>query len=250
MSLNIIGLAPEEFRQQLLELEKIYHHQDLAVTLEWSRGQFWLYSDNPQERPIGIHLDQELERHQQYFKSHSVVKELLARAIGIRPGLRPKVVDLTGGLLGDTQLFLSFGCSVVTVERHPIIALLIKSAKEKAQHSALSRWQFIQSDALSFLSAEQSFEVIYFDPMFDDVNDKALPKKEMRIFRGFVGSDDDALKVFQCAYDKKPKRLVVKRPRLSKSLWEKPDIIFEGKATRYDVYLPQNHGTFGLNPVK
>jgi 16S rRNA (guanine1516-N2)-methyltransferase len=74
--------------------------------------------------------------------------------------------------------------------------------------------------------------------MFEDSNEKTLPKKEMRIFREFVGSDQDALRVFEQARQLKPKRLVVKRPRLSVVLGEKPNIEFMGKATRYDVYLP------------
>jgi 16S rRNA (guanine1516-N2)-methyltransferase len=73
--------------------------------------------------------------------------------------------------------------------------------------------------------------------MFEDANEKALPKKEMRIFRSVVGSDEDALSVFNMARALKPKRLVIKRPRLSIPLMENPNISFKGKATRYDVYL-------------
>jgi 16S rRNA (guanine1516-N2)-methyltransferase len=102
----------------------------------------------------------------------------------------------------------------------------------------LGRLSFSEEDAQSVLSSGTTEEVIYFDPMFDDINEKSLPKKEMRIFRSFIGHDMDAKTVVEMAKKRGPKRLVVKRPRLSKVLLDSPNIVFEGKATRYDVYLP------------
>lgn len=213
-------------------------------------GQLWLHSDETRERPIGIEIDRELKRHEEYFKRSSIHKELLARAIGIKGSHRPRILDLTGGMLGDTLLFLSFGCEVITLERHPLIRLLIESALKNAHHNSLSRFTFIPQDALMYLSREFIPEVIYFDPMFEDANEKANPKKEMRIFRNLVGKDQDAGAVFQRALEAGARRLVVKRPRLSQNLGDKPDIVYEGKSTRYDVYLSQKHGTFGSNPVQ
>lgn len=239
MSLKVIGgyLAPNssEFRQA----EEFCSRNSLTLTLEWQEGQYWLHSPEEKERPIGIEIDRELQRHEEFFKQSSLTKELLARAIGIKSGFRPSVLDLTAGMLGDSLLFLSFGCQVTALERHPVIALLIESAIKNASHPALSRLQFFHQDAASYLAHKAAVDVIYFDPMFEDSNEKSLPKKEMRIFREFVGSDKDALSVFALGREHKPKRLVVKRPRLSVVLSEKPDIEFTGKATRYDVYLPQ-----------
>ena len=73
--------------------------------------------------------------------------------------------------------------------------------------------------------------------MFEDANEKALPKKEMRIFRSFIRHDQDALSVFTLVQSLNPKRFVVKRPRLSVELGLRPQIKIEGKATRYDVYF-------------
>ena len=157
--------------------------------------------------------------------------------MGVKPGIRPKILDLTGGLLGDTLLFLSFGCEVITLERHPVIAFLIQSALKNAHHPAVNCLTFVPMDAETYLAQKNIPEVVFFDPMFEDANSKALPKKEMRIFRTFVGPDQDALKVFHRARELNPKRLVVKRPRLSVELGEVPQIKFEGKATRYDVYF-------------
>lgn len=237
MSLNVIGGKLTE-SSEFQHLQQFCFHHQLAITLEWLDGQYWLHSDDEKERPIGIQIDRELIRHEEYFKKNSIHKELLARAVGIKSGVRPRIVDLTGGFLGDTLLFLSLGCEVITLERHPIIQVLIQSALNNAKHPVLSRLTYIPQTAASFLAASPKLEVIFFDPMFEDANERALPKKEMRIFRHFVGGDEDAREVFDLARKIAPKRLVVKRPRHSITLADKPDIQFDGKATRYDVYLP------------
>jgi 16S rRNA (guanine1516-N2)-methyltransferase len=180
----------------------------------------------------------------------SLQKELLAKAIGVKGPYRPSVIDLTAGMLGDTLLFLSFGCSVVSVERNPLISFLIESAKENAKHEALSRWRFISGDAQSILSSSLETDVIYFDPMFEDFNEKSSPRKEMRIFRHFIGQDQDAKSVFERVRGMDVKRFVVKRPRLSEKLGSEEPLAYVGKATRYDVYLSQNHGLLKPDHIK
>jgi 16S rRNA (guanine1516-N2)-methyltransferase len=237
MNLKVIGGALSFETSDFQRLNNYCESEGLFLTLEWINGQYWLHSDDPKERPIGIQIDQELERHDEFFKRSSIVKELLARAVGVKPGIRPKILDLTGGLLGDTLLFLSFGCEVITLERHPVIAFLIQSALNNAYHPAVNCLTFVPIDAETYLAQKIIPDVVFFDPMFEDANARALPKKEMRIFRSFVGQDQDALNVFRQARELNPKRLVVKRPRLSVELGEVPQIKFEGKATRYDVYF-------------
>jgi 16S rRNA (guanine1516-N2)-methyltransferase len=237
MNLKVIGGALSFETSEFQRLNNYCESEGLFLTLEWINGQYWLHSDDPKERPIGIQIDQELKRHDEFFKRSSLVKELLARAVGVKPGIRPKILDLTGGLLGDTLLFLSFGCEVITLERHPVIAFLIQSALNNAHHPAVHCLTFVSMDAGTYLAQKIIPEVVFFDPMFEDANSRALPKKEMRIFRSFVGQDQDALNVFHKARELNPKRLVVKRPRLSVELGEVPQIKLEGKATRYDVYF-------------
>jgi 16S rRNA (guanine1516-N2)-methyltransferase len=205
--------------------------------LEWINGQYWLHSDNPKENPIGIEIDRELTRHEEYFKKSSIQKELLAKAVGVKGAYRPKVLDLTAGMLGDSLLMLSFGCEVWATERHPIIQFLIESALKNAQHPKIKNFHFLQEEAQNILKNPPSVDVIYFDPMFEDANERTSPKKEMRIFRDVVGVDQDARAVFQLALNLRPKRLVVKRPRHSVFLVQKPSVEYIGKSTRYDVYF-------------
>jgi hypothetical protein len=239
MGLKIIQegqfLSPNDC--QFLELNNFFSQKNLDLTIEWINGQFWLHSDISQEKPIGIEIDRELDRHLDYLKKSSLHKELLARAIGIKGGHRPRVLDLTAGMLGDSLLLLSFGCEVWAVERHPVIRFLISSALNNSKHPILHHFHFIASDADSVLAEDLPVDVLFFDPMFEDPNEKTAPKKEMRIFRNLVGKDRDAEKVLRTALDKKVKRLVVKRPRRSEILSLKPSVQYLGKSTRYDVYF-------------
>jgi 16S rRNA (guanine1516-N2)-methyltransferase len=207
------------------------------LVFEWLGGQFWLHSDIPKERPIGIEIDRELLRHEDYFKKSSLQKELLAKAIGVKGPFRPRVLDLTAGMLGDSLLLLSFGCEVWASERHPVIRFLIESALQNAQHPRINNFHFLPMDASTALDEVPLPDTIYFDPMFEDANEKTSPKKEMRIFRNVVGKDRDAEEVFTKALSKKAKRLVIKRPRQSIYLQNKPSVEYIGKSTRYDVYF-------------
>jgi hypothetical protein len=223
--------------RQFSELNKFCSEKNIQLRFEWIHGQFWLHSDNPHENPIGIEIDKILLKHEEFFKKSSIHKELLARAVGVKGANRPKVLDLTAGLLGDSLLMLSFGCEVWAVERHPVVRFLIQTALHNSTHKSLLNLHFIESDALTVLSENPAVDTVYFDPMFEDANDKASPKKEMRIFRSLVGSDEDAIKVLKIAENIRPKRLVVKRPRLSQELGKKPSVQYIGKSTRYDVYF-------------
>jgi len=235
MALHLINV--EESGTDEAELSRFCDEFKLDLTVEYKGGQYWLHSDVERERPISIEIDQELHRHEEYFKRSSIHKELVARAIGIKGPFRPRVLDLSAGLLGDTLLFLALGCEVLALERHPLVSLLIKKALLNAKHPALAKLTFINEDAGHFLESKPQVDTIYFDPMFEDANGKSAPRKEMRIFRHFIGSDHDAKSVFEKAKRLGAKRLVVKRPKHSIALTSEEAVTFLGKATRYDVYL-------------
>lgn len=239
MALNLIkdGNQISSQEPEFSELNKFCEKNVIDLTFEWIGGQFWLHSDIPKEKPIGIEIDRELSRHEEYLKKSSVHKELLAKSIGVKGTHRPQVLDLTAGMLGDSLLMLAFGCEVWAVERHPVIRFLIQSALKNAQHPKLQNFHFEASSAQEVLETGPKTEVLYFDPMFEDANDKASPRKEMRIFRSLVGSDQDAIAVFETALSKKAKRLVIKRPRHSANLSQPPSVQYIGKSTRYDVYF-------------
>jgi 16S rRNA (guanine1516-N2)-methyltransferase len=144
------------------------------------------------------------------------------------------------------------GCDVQCIERHPVVAFLIQSALEKARHPLLDKFKFQSADALEFLDTSPYVEVIFYDPMFEDPNQKSMPRKEMRIFRSVVQSDQDIEAVMRKALGLSVRRVVVKRPRLSVPVISSPEVsvTYSGKATRYDVYLSQIHGPNESNQIK
>ncbi len=83
--------------------------------------------------------------------------------------------------------------------------------------------------------------MIYLDPMFPERQKKAQVKKEMLFFHDIAGKDLDSAKLLQLAKSQAKKRIVVKRPRLAKTLDSgQPNFVITGKSTRYDVYLPNS----------
>ncbi len=171
-------------------------------------------------------------------------KQLIARAIGIKPKEKLSVLDLTAGLGRDAFVLAALGCDVVMCEKSKIIHALLQDGLMRA---STENWfqqlslKLIFADSLNYLSQlhpENFPDVIYCDPMFRDQNKSALNKKEMRILKEIVGDDLDSTQLLQCALSKAKKRVVVKRAKSAPSIDnQKPDIIFEGKSSRFDVYL-------------
>lgn len=182
--------------------------------------------------PVAIDIDAQLEKHRVYFYKSSPYKELLAKALGLKPGKeKPKVLDATGGMLGDSLLIYALGVkSLAVCERNPIAGILIANALERSNIA-------IDFHFLSAIELGDDFDVIYFDPMYVEKNTKSQAKKEMVMFRSLIGADEDAQSVAKKLLDKAGQRLVIKRSVKASSLLEKPHMTFKGKSTAYDVYL-------------
>lgn len=171
----------------------------------------------------------------------------LGRAIGLKPGITPTVVDATAGLGRDAFILACLGCHVTMVERSPVIAALLHDGWRRAQQDNTSgdlvrdRVQLIHADARSWLAhlpATHYPDVIYLDPMYPHRESKsALVKKEMRLFRQIVGDDTDAADLLVTAVKYARHRVVVKRPRLAPTLNAiLPTMHIYSKNTRFDVY--------------
>ena len=170
--------------------------------------------------------------------------QLIAKAVGIRPGFRPHVVDATAGLGRDSFVLASLGCQVQMIERSPIVASLLEEALHKAANDAeigpiIARMQLYKGDAIAWLQAHaEPVDVITVDPMFPHREKSALVKKEMRLFREMLGGDEDAPLLLQAALAKSRYRVVVKRPRKAPAIEGKaPSFTLEGQSTRFDIYV-------------
>ncbi len=185
-----------------------------------------------------------------YRKSHnSNIKQPLARAVGIKPGFRPTIVDATAGMGVDGFVMALLGCQVTMVERSPIIAALLEDGLNRVYQDPTTanfiqnRINLIKEDAQKCLShLSPAPYTVYLDPMYPTKKKSALNKKEMRIIRSLVGDDLDASYLLSCSLQYTQNRVVVKRPRGASTISPTPPShTIEMKNSRFDVYLKANY---------
>jgi 16S rRNA (guanine1516-N2)-methyltransferase len=176
--------------------------------------------------------------------------QMIAKAVGIKAGVYPQILDATAGLGKDGFVLASLGAKVTMLERSPIVYRLLENGLMRAKDFALendaelstilqrmnlhreSSHEFIQS-----LTTENFPDVIYLDPMFPEREKSAEVKKEMLAFHELVGKDEDADQLLPLALSKVNYRVVVKRPRKAPFLNnQSPSFQLEGKSSRFDIY--------------
>ncbi|WEM42231.1 class I SAM-dependent methyltransferase [Photobacterium sp. DA100] len=176
--------------------------------------------------------------------------QAIAKAVGLKGGVTPTVVDGTAGLGRDAFVLASLGCKVQMVERHPVVAALLDDGLSRAKaDSEIGDWisermtllHASSHNALEQLAADPDFvapDVVYLDPMYPHKKKSALVKKEMRVFQTLVGADLDADDLLAPALALATKRVVVKRPDYAEFLaGQKPSTAIETKKNRFDVYV-------------
>ena len=192
--------------------------------------------------PIRVDFVEGAVAHRRLFGGGS--GQMIAKAVGIQPGVRPVVLDATAGLGRDAFVLAELGCTVTLIERHPLIAALLEDGLLRAQASdevsaIVARMHLICGNAIDLMNSWQSEppQVVYLDPMFPHRDKTALVKKEMRLFRPLVGDDDDAPALLEAALALATHRVVVKRSRKAPIIaGEKPGYVLEGKSSRFDIY--------------
>jgi len=173
--------------------------------------------------------------------------QLVAKAVGIKKGVIPDVIDATAGLGRDAFILAMLGCEVRMIERSPIVAALLQDGldrglRDEEVEAVARRMTLIVGNAalkLAELAEQVRPDVVYVDPMHPG-RDKssAAVKKEMKLFRQLVGADQDAAELLSAALAVAKKRVVVKRPRKAEAIeGPTPSLVYEGKSTRFDVYL-------------
>ena len=171
--------------------------------------------------------------------------EAIGRAVGIKRGHRPNVVDATAGLGRDAFVLATMGCHVHMIERSDLIAELLDNALQRAAKDekigGLIRYQL----SLTYGDSRQALlqvpfepEVIYLDPMFPHRPKSALVKKDMKILQEIVGQDSDADELLHVARRVATNRVVVKRPSYADFLAKiNPQTSIKTKKHRFDIYL-------------
>lgn len=172
--------------------------------------------------------------------------EAVAKAVGIKGKYLPDVVDATAGLGRDAFVLASLGCKVRMLERNPVVAALLDDGLARGYRDAeigpwlRERMTLLHASSLTALSElSPKPEVVYLDPMYPHKQKSALVKKEMRVFQGLVGPDEDADGLLEPARRLATKRIVVKRPDYAPPM---ADVAAQAavvtKSHRFDIYTP------------
>ncbi|VAW52402.1 16S rRNA (guanine(1516)-N(2))-methyltransferase [hydrothermal vent metagenome] len=179
--------------------------------------------------------------------------QAIAKAIGLKAGVIPNVLDTTAGLAGDAFVLATLGCPITMIERSPIIFPLIENAIERASLNEKFEpileqgFTVINNDANDYIKQQLSTnaiapDVIYIDPMYPHRKKSALVKKDMQILQRLHGADDNAAELLGNALLFAKKRVVVKRPIQADPIKaealndKKPNTCIKSKKTRYDIY--------------
>ncbi|MDN3652943.1 class I SAM-dependent methyltransferase [Thalassotalea ponticola] len=173
----------------------------------------------------------------------------IAKAVGLKHGFNPHVLDATAGLGRDAFVLANLGCRLTMIERQqPVAALLDDGLRRAQQDEELGAWisermQLIHASSIDAMASEQALadiDVVYLDPMYPHREKSAAVKKEMRVFQGLVGSDPDADQLLDKALAIAKYRVVVKRPNYAEPLaGRKPSTSIKMKKNRFDIYVVQ-----------
>jgi len=170
--------------------------------------------------------------------------QMIAKAVGIAQGVRPRVLDSTAGLGKDAFVLASLGCEMSLIERQSLIGALLEDGLARAAEDfdvapIVARMKLLKGNSIEVMRSweGEAPQVIYLDPMFPHREKTALVKKEMRLFRPLVGDDPDAPALLEAALALATHRVVVKRPRKAPCIeGPKPSHALDGKSSRYDIY--------------
>ena len=244
-TIRMEALAPHLAGQAAVWAERLALPQDGEAQFAMQLGEqgLQLVELGPQAPgPVRVDFVEGAVAHRRLFGGGS--GQMIAKAVGVQPGVRPRVLDATAGLGRDGFVLASLGCSVTLIERQPLIAALLedglaRAAGDRDVGPIVAQMRLLTGNAIELMSDWQGEppQVIYLDPMFPHRDKSALVKKEMRLFRPFVGDDLDAPALLQAALALASHRVVVKRPRKAPVIdGAKPGYTLEGKSSRYDIY--------------
>jgi 16S rRNA (guanine1516-N2)-methyltransferase len=171
--------------------------------------------------------------------------QAIARAVGLKGGNTPRVLDATAGLGRDSFVLASLGCTVIMIERSTIMAALLADGLSRGQRDSdiaavIDRMSLRVANAVGWINAAENidFEVIYIDPMFPPRTNSALAKVDMQSLHKLLGVDEDIELLLSTALQSNASRVVVKRPKkFGNVVGLKPSFVLQGRSSRFDVYL-------------
>ena len=219
-------------------------NKDYSLQLLYRKDRIELYD---LQLNTGIHVDfvsGALAHRQQFGGGRG---QAIARAIGLKQGNTPSVLDVTGGLTRDAYILACLGCPITVLEQSPVLAELIRDGIERgllSEESAIvlnNHFTFQNMDAIEYMQTitdNKRPDVIYIDPMYPERKKSALVKKDMQILQHLLGKDENAESLLEAALSVTGKRVVVKRPIHASPVTSlKTTSSISSKKTRYDIYI-------------
>ena len=162
-------------------------------------------------------------------------KSMLLRACGVG-GAQPKVLDPFMGFGVDAIQLVRAGCTLLGIERHPIIWLMARDFARRIGVPIESRC----ADGIAALSAgeedENDCDVIYLDPMFPKRNKKALPGLAMQHLREMSDDSDVEIEGLLGLARRRARQRVVLKRRLRDPVFDRPQFQLKGQTVRFDIY--------------
>ena len=237
------------FDQQHIELNAICQRWGLCFSdsalfeLKFAEDTLTLHKrDEPKVSGIVVDFVTGAVAHRRKFGGGK--GQAIAKAVGLKKGNTPSVIDATAGLGRDGFVLASLGCQVTLIERQPVVAALLEDGLRRAyQDPEIGPWmqQRMQlhhgASQTSLTELDLKADVVYLDPMYPHREKSAQVKKDMRLFQTLVGSDEDADELLQPALKVAQKRVVVKRPDYAEYLNNKaPSASIKTKKNRFDLY--------------
>jgi 16S rRNA (guanine1516-N2)-methyltransferase len=168
----------------------------------------------------------------------------LPKAVGMKAGQSPHIIDATAGLGRDAFLLASLGSQVTLIERSDIVHGLLEAGMEAARKAGgrhkevIDRMTLIHGDSIDLLP-RMNPDVVLIDPMHPPRKKSALVKSNMRELRDIVGADVDQRRLIEIALGAAAKRVVIKWPAKSPPMEGLKPCSHQivGKSVRYDVFM-------------
>lgn len=178
------------------------------------------------------------------IKKASKKTEKLLKAVGNNS----TIIDATAGFAQDSFLLAHYGFKVHMLEQSNIVSSLILDAMARGLKTPCvsdiikNNLKFTNINSIEYLKTlktEEYPDVIYLDPMFNELNKKSLPNKNMYALRQIIDSNLDKNILLETALEKAKNRVVIKNsikyPFFSSN--KKINFSLLGKSCRFDVYI-------------
>lgn len=212
-------------------LRKSLSEQELAL-ISVENGRVGLSLEGLQSE-IDIHG--QLRYHRKTFSGRSFYSEPLCRALGINSkNPDPIVIDATAGLITDSLLIHFFGAQVVCFEKNPLICLFLAQSLQEQKFSSI---ELRYGELVKQMREYDPKTCVYFDPMFEQVRQRSLPKKNMQLLRKVAKVSSESSQQTLEALCQYFERVVVKRTPKARPLLAGVNHSYTSKTVRYDVYF-------------